>query len=819
MSSRNRRGRRSCLPAGIERLESRHLLAVALTGGVLYVDGTAGGDAITATTVPGPGTEIGVNVVLNGVSGTYCTCDFDSILIRTLGGADSMTLQLEITEGIRIEAGDGSDRVKITGGRSPTVIGGAGNDALYFLFDNATPGNYDGGDGRDFLYVQDAASDRVDLRAYPTVENAEMTSGLIIGNPLPNVLAVRVGGGLEGGAGDDKLIGGTGTAYQIGQDGNDSLTGGSGTETLDGGAGNDTVDGGGGPDALRGGAGSDTLSYATRSSDLSITMGTTPGDGKSGEGDNVSADFEVVKLGHGDDTLVAGAAAVVVYGGEGDDSLVGGAGNDSLEGGDGRDTLAGSGGNDTLLAGDSPADHGDRRGQGEVVDGGSGTDVMRGGPNQDLMSNGEMQAGFASVLADGTLLVSGSGGVDQFDLDASLSPEDTLRISVNVNGASALFDLELQGIVRVSLVGGERDDDAYLDGWQTAGSSQLVPVTFNAGNGNDYALVEPGVRATVLGGEGDDVAFCPDGRTGPNGYDGGNGTDWLSLESLGGGTADLGDFAGVENGDAGEGGGTLIGSSLANVLTWQDGHVTISGEGGDDTLEPGSSDCDESQLEGGAGDDSLTGSGDADVLAGGDGNDTLAGAGGGDSIVGGSGNDQIAGGSGNDTLDGGAGADLLQGGSGVDTLTYTARLSAVRVVLGTTANDGASGEGDNAWHDIEVVLGGAGDDYLYGTSSNNTFYGNDGSDTLIGSGGFDTLYGGLGGDRLDGGSEQDLLDSGDGSDTLVGGSSSDTLLGGNGDDWLYSRDGVADTVTGGNGYDRAQTDEFDILSGIQESLP
>jgi hypothetical protein len=65
------------------------------------------------------------------------------------------------------------------------------------------------------------------------------------------------------------------------------------------------------------------------------------------------------------------------------------------------------------------------------------------------------------------------------------------------------------------------------------------------------------------------------------------------------------------------------------------------------------------KLDGGGGNDNLTGTTSADWILGGIGNDTLAGVGGNDSIEGGDGDDRLTGGAGQDTMDGGAGADTF----------------------------------------------------------------------------------------------------------------------------------------------------------------
>jgi Ca2+-binding RTX toxin-like protein len=64
---------------------------------------------------------------------------------------------------------------------------------------------------------------------------------------------------LEGGDGDDTVLGGLGRDELIGDGGNDVLIGGEGDDFLNGGAGNDVIEGGLGADSLSGGAGDDTL--------------------------------------------------------------------------------------------------------------------------------------------------------------------------------------------------------------------------------------------------------------------------------------------------------------------------------------------------------------------------------------------------------------------------------------------------------------------------------------------------------------------------------------------------------------------------------
>jgi VCBS repeat-containing protein len=73
---------------------------------------------------------------------------------------------------------------------------------------------------------------------------------------------------------------------------------------------------------------------------------------------------------------------------------------------------------------------------------------------------------------------------------------------------------------------------------------------------------------------------------------------------------------------------------------------------------------------GGAGNDTLNGTGVVDTIYGGSGNDTIKGNNGDDTIYGGSGSDTINGSNGNDTIIGGFGADNLTGSNGNDRFVY-----------------------------------------------------------------------------------------------------------------------------------------------------
>src|SRR5205814_1230696 len=84
--------------------------------------------------------------------------------------------------------------------------------------------------------------------------------------------------------------------------------------------------------------------------------------------------------------------------------------------------------------------------------------------------------------------------------------------------------------------------------------------------------------------------------------------------------------------------------------------------------------------------------------------------GGNNKLVGNGGNDILNGLSGDDTLDGGLGADILNGGEGIDTADYSLRTEDLTIIIDDSANDGAVNEADDVRSDIEIVIGGTGND-------------------------------------------------------------------------------------------------------------
>ena len=180
--------------------------------------------------------------------------------------------------------------------------------------------------------------------------------------------------------------------------------------------------------------------------------------------------------------------------------------------------------------------------------------------------------------------------------------------------------------------------------------------------------------------------------------------------------------------DLGDGDDTVDGSSLPQLVRLDvrtgDGHNVVLGSAGNDIIRGQASASGSDALQGGAGNDRLTGGTGPAAIAGGAGNDV---------VVSGPGNDTILGGAGHDNVRSDGGQDFIDGGAG---------------------NDGLSGDGAD-----DVIEGGPGNDAIAG---------GDGNDTLTGGTGRDTITGNTGDDAINSvDSSRDGGDCGAGNDTLT----------------------------------------------------
>jgi Ca2+-binding RTX toxin-like protein len=458
----------------------------------------------------------------------------------------------------------------------------------------------------------------------------------------------------------------------------------------------------------------------------------------------------------------------IIEGTNGADLLIGGDDADNIFGQGGDDSLSGGANNDTLngQAGDDQLFGEEGR---DNLDGGLGADLLDGGEGIDTALYWVAGAGVAVSLAVGL----GSGGDAAGDQYVSIE---------NLFGSN--FNDLLEGDDGANSIVGLNGDDVIR------------------GLGGNDSLSGEGGNDTISGGAGADFI---DGRGGYDyaRYDGSAAGVTVSLAAaLNGAVADGGDAAGDKLLEI-EG---VIGSAFADALTGD--HLA-------------------NDLQGGGGDDLLTGLWGNDTLDGGEGSDRV--------VYSGTRNQYLI------THDASTGTYTvrdLRTGSAADGIDQ------VRNVETFVFADGAVAAAAIFDGYPNPIVGGDGDNTLSGTSNADHLSGLGGSDTLSGLGGEDLLDGGAGDDMLDGGSDGDTavyafalagvsvslvhtgaqdtggagvdtllsienligsdfndhLAGNDGANVLHGLAGNDTLLGGGGDDILIGGDG-GDVLDGGDGFD------------------
>jgi hypothetical protein len=222
------------------------------------------------------------------------------------------------TAGVRIDLGDGDDRLSLEAStRVPvTARGGPGDDALSV------------GDEPDYLYG-DSGDDQ-----------------------------------LFAGGGADTVIGGEGADYLVGDHSPYMVDGhlyqpaqsSDGNDLLDGGAGDDQIDPGRGDDRVRGGDGRDRIDYGGRDEAVELRLDRSATSGQAGERDELLDAFERSRTGQGEDSVLGGA---------GGEEIETGPGADRVDGGSGQDIVISGAGSDSIETADAAEDR---------VDCGGGTD-------------------------------------------------------------------------------------------------------------------------------------------------------------------------------------------------------------------------------------------------------------------------------------------------------------------------------------------------------------------------------------------------------------------------------------------------------------
>ncbi|MGK9259421.1 calcium-binding protein [Sinorhizobium meliloti] len=592
--------------------------------------------------------------------------------------------------------------------------------------------------------------------------------------------------------------------------GNNVLIGTDLDDVISGFGGDDFIQGLGGADVINGGAGVDTVDYREKTTSVVVTLtGATAA--------------TVFVNGVAEDTL---SNIENVYGGSGNDTITGDAQNNLIRGGDGNDVLDGGAGNDTAdytdktqsvvvtLMGATPATvfvNGvaeDTISNFENVYGGSGDDVLtgddrnnvlRGEAGNDILNGGDGDDSLFGGAGNDT--ADGGNGVDTFDLREKMS-----SVVVQLSGANAAT-VFVGGVAEdtirniENLVGGSADDMLIGD----AEGNKL-----SGARGNDWLM--GGEGADILdGGEDSDTADYSDKTAAIAVTLNGSKPVMVTVDGV---AEDL--IAKIENIVGGSGDDVITGDAAANTFRGGLGADVLDGGAGSDTAD--FSDKTQSVVL------ALNGATDAVATVGGTAEDTVRNI---ENINGGSGNDQLTGDAAANTFRGGLGADLLDGGAGSDTADYSDKTASLVVTLAGSnpATVFVGGVAEDTLRNIENVIGGSGNDVFAGDAFQNLFDGGAGNDTVDYSASAKgiavTLNGANDAKVIVGNAAEDTLrniENVTGSavaDVLTGDSQANVLLGGGGGDILKGGGGQ-DTIDGGAGSDTA--DFSDKTAGVVLTL-
>ncbi|HEY2154740.1 MAG TPA: calcium-binding protein [Isosphaeraceae bacterium] len=592
--------------------------------------------------------------------------------VRLTRDVGNVTMDLNGVEGINFAALGGADTV--------TVNNTTGTDLQRVNLDlSGTPGSGQGDGAADTVILNGTnAIDTVGvlgagssftvsgLPATVAVTGSEGANDSLVinglgGNDSLNAASLAAGVThltLDGGDGNDGLIGSQGDDLLIGGDGNDFIVGNRGSDTALMGAGDDTFiwNPGDGSDIVEGQSGNDNMVFngsnvaenvnisangsrvrftrdvANVTMDLNgvegVTFNALGGADTVTVNDLTGTDLNRVDLnldgpagppdGAADSVIVnvtAGADRIAVAGSSSGITVAGLAATVHIFGSDGPlDGLTVNG-----LAGDDTIDASGLRANAIALtlNGGDGNDDLIGSQGDDFILGGRgndtalMGAGddtFVWNPGDGSDTVEGQAGNDTMVFNGANVGES---INISANGSRARLTRDV-GNITMDLNGVEGVDVNALGGADT--------LTVNDLTGTDVTALNIDLAATPGSGAGD-------GQADSVIVNGTNGNDAIVVAGTASGTSVLG-LAALVN---------ITGAEATND------RLTVNALGGDDVVDASGLSADAILLTEDCGD------GD-DVLIGGAVNDTLLGGAGDDVLIGGPGTDVLDGGSGNNIL-------------------------------------------------------------------------------------------------------------------------------------------------------------------------
>lgn len=713
-------------------------------------NGTSGEDAVTVTR------QVDGSALISGLSTAIAIEHFDSgdiVQIDGLGGNDVITLNE--TNGAllaaRLDGGDGNDT--LTGGSAnDTLLGGADNDTLLgkggsdLLFGGAGNDTLTGGDGDDQMFGEGGndrliwnPGDDTDLfEGGDDIDTAEVNGGngaevftatangtrvrfdrvtpapfsLDIGtteNLVVNMnggddtfsatgnLAALIGITVDGGTGNDTILGSNGADTLLGGSDNDFIDGQQGNDVAFLGSGDDIFqwDPGDGSDVVEGQADTDTMLF--NGSAANEIMDVAANGGRVRFARNIANivmdlnDVEVidVRMLLGSDTITVndlagtdvttvsidlagvlggsagdGAADTVIANGNSGDNVIDvfGAGASvavfglatrinilNSEGANDSLVINAFGGNDSITATTLPAgvirltlDGGAGNdtilgSQGaDVILGGDGEDFVLGDNGNDVAFLGANDDTFQWNPGDGSDTIEGQGGIDALLFFGANVNEN---IDILANGGRVTF---FRNIANVTM---DLNDVERIDFRALGGADSIVVGDLS---GTDVTEVNVNLEGSAGGGDGAADTVTVNGT---------NVVDGITISS-GGGVITVG--------------GLPASVRIAHAEGAAD-RLVINAQGGEDVINATGLAAGEVQqlvINGGLGGDIVFGSAGTDVVTGGDGDDTALLGGGDDTFVWNPGDDN----------------DIVEGQTGTDTLLFNG--ANIAEIIDISANGG-----------------------------------------------------------------------------------------------------------------------------------
>lgn len=816
------------------------------------LDGAAGYDVLAETRGGNWMLSTGILKLLDtGETDTF-TPTFEEISLT--GDSNDNSLDASSFGGVvRLDGGGGNDTL-IGGAGTNTFTGGPGVDTI------------SGGSGTNILIEQrdgDFELTPLSLKITPFggVTETDMISGIteahLSGGDHNNKLDATSFGGpvtLDGGAGNDQLLGTSNADILEGGAGDDILIGADGDDTYrfdaDSALGSDTI-------VELAVGGTDTLDFSgTETVGVTVTLGENifQSDGTFQGFTNtqvlnpnlsLTLPPEVIENLQGtqsDDVLVGNALVNRIEGNFGNDTITGGMASDLLFGGEDKPILtppftvsyadqiveqrdaditltslglssailsvAGAeteivvGFEGALLAGGAGGNHINAGFFFYPVSlfGEDGDDVLTGGFDEDRLIGG---------AGDDTLAGGLQNDLYVFDTDTPLGTDTVIEIGGPFSGEDTLdFSLTTTRAVtvRLGLISPQfinSNLNLVLTSATTIEDVLGGPLNDRLyGNAAGNVLVGNGGNDRLEGFDGDDTLVGGDGN---DRYvfdaDIALGSDRI-LESVNGGGTDTLDFFGTTA-------SLTIDLTIAHLQIVVPGRLSLhllACNGIEDVI-------------GGAGNDMILGNALSNHLTGGPGNDTLSGGRGDDTYI--------------FKTSTALGSDILiepaDDEGGVDTVDFRGSTNAVSLDLSNSLTQTVNVNlsltltsvvylpvfGNLAF---ENVLGGIGADVLFGNSLVNLLDGGPGGDFLSGGAGNDTLLGSAGNNSLFGGSGEDHLLGGSGNDFMSGGLGND-LYSFNTDTALGS-DTLSEPLSGGNDtLDFSASITFGIQLDLSRGIP